>query len=87
MAENKVFHNGRELLESCVERLGENQSGDVGGNVALHPTLVVMLGEKSRQYTKHIKSTLDDNWNNSGFLQYVGIARSGNCSSCRPGCS
>lgn len=82
MAENKVFHNGRELLEGCVERLGENQSGEVGGNVALHPTLIVMLGEKSREYTKHIKSTLDDNWNNSGFLQYIGIEKSGDSWSC-----
>lgn len=82
MAEEKVFHNSKELLESCFERLSENQSGEVGGNVAKYPTVVVMLGEKSRAYTKYIKSTLDDNWNNSGFLQYVGIVKKGDSWEC-----
>lgn len=75
MAENRVYRNGRELLEGCAERLGENQSGEAGGNVALYPTVVVMLGTRARPYTKYIKDTLDDNWNNAGFLRYVGIER------------
>ena len=43
MAEKKVLHNGKELLESCTIGLNENQSGEMGGNVALYPTVVVML--------------------------------------------
>lgn len=82
MAEKKVLHNGRELLESCTIGLNENQSGEMGGNVALYPTVVVMLGERCIEYTKYIKDTLDDNWNNSGFLQYVSIKRSGDGWSC-----
>ena len=82
MAEKKVLHNGRELLESCTIGLNENQSGEMGGNVALYPTVVVMLGERCKAYTKFIKDTLDDNWNNSGFLQYVSIEKSGDDWSC-----
>lgn len=82
MAEKKVLHNGKELLESCTIGLNENQSGEMGGNVALHPTVVVMLGERCKAYTKFIKDTLDDNWTNSGFLQYVSIERSGEGWSC-----
>lgn len=82
MAEKKVLHNGRELLESCTIGLNENQSGEMGGNVALYPTVVVMLGERCIEYTKYIKDTLDDNWNNSGFLQYVSIEKSGDDWSC-----
>lgn len=82
MAEKKVLHNGKELLESCTIGLNENQSGEMGGNVALYPTVVVMLGERCKAYTKFIKDTLDDNWNNSGFLQYVSIEKSGDYWSC-----
>ena len=82
MAEKKVLHNGKELLESCTIGLNENQSGEMGGNVALYPTVVVMLGERCKAYTKFIKDTLDDNWNNSGFLQYVSIEKSGDDWSC-----
>lgn len=82
MAEKKVLHNGRELLESCTVALNENQSGEMGGNVAMHPTVVIILGERCKAYTKFIKDTLDDNWNNSGFLQYVGIERNGDGWSC-----
>ena len=59
MAEKKVLHNGRELLESCTIGLNENQSGEMGGNVALYPTVVVMLGERCKAYTKFIKDTLE----------------------------
>lgn len=82
MAEKKVLHNGKELLESCTIGLNENQSGEMGGNVALHPTVVVMLGERCKAYTNFIKDTLDDNWTNSGFLQYVSIEKNGDGWSC-----
>lgn len=82
MAEEKGFENGRELLAACAERLGQSQGGEVGGNVALYPTVIVMLGERARKYTRYIKNTLDDNWNNSGFLQYVSIQKSGEAWKC-----
>lgn len=71
IAEGKIFYGGKELLDACIEKVSEGQNGLVGGNVALYPTIIVMLGEKCKQYTKHIKNTLDDNWNNSRFLKYV----------------
>lgn len=76
MEEEHVFHNGKELLDGCAERLGKNQGGEVGGNMALYPVVIVMLGERSGLYTEFIKDTLDDNWNNSRFMQYVNIVKS-----------
>ena len=76
MKENHViFHDGKHLLESCISRLNENQCGETGGNVALHPTVLVLLGNKSRCNTKYVKSTLDDNWNNARFLQYLNVVK------------
>lgn len=71
----KMFHNGKQLLESCISKLNEKQRGETGGNVALYPTVIVMMGEKSRCNTKYIKSTLDDNWNNARFLQYINVVK------------
>lgn len=71
----KKFQNGKQLLESCIYRLNDNQRGETGGNVALYPTVIVMLGQKSRDQVKHIKTTLDDNWNNARFLQYLNVAK------------
>lgn len=76
-AEEKIFHNSKQLLDACIEKVNENQSGLVGGNVALYPTLIVMLGEKSKTYTKYVKDTLDDNWNNSRYLKYVYLEKNG----------
>ena len=73
--EQRIFHNGKELLEGCIEKLNENQSREVGGNVALFPTVIILLGEQCRPYMECIKSTLEDNWNNSRFLQYVSIVK------------
>lgn len=75
MAEQSCFQNGRKLLEFCIEKLSENRNGVMGGNYAIHPTVIIMLGKMSSVYTKYIKDTLDDNWNNSRFLQYVNIIK------------
>ena len=77
IAEEKKFQSSKELLDACIEKVNENQSGLVGGNMALYPTLIVMLGERSKVYTKYIKDTLDDNWNNSRFLKYVCFQKDG----------
>lgn len=71
----RIFGSGRELLENCVEKLNENQRGETGGNVALYPTVIILMGQKSSQYTQHIKNTLDDNWNNARFLQYLNVVK------------
>lgn len=76
--DHKIFQNGQQLLESCIDKLNETQRGETGGNVALHPTAVIMLGSKSRLHTKHVKSTLDDNWNNARFLQYLNVVKTDN---------
>lgn len=73
--EQRIFHNGKELLEGCIEKLNENQSREVGGNVALFPTVIILLGERCSPYMGYIKKTLDDNWNNSRFLQYIHIVK------------
>lgn len=81
--ENKrTFQNGKGLLDKCIYKLNENQKGEAGGNVALHPVVVIMLGEKSSAYTKYIKKTLDDNWNNARFLQYLNVVKNGEDYSC-----
>lgn len=49
------FRNGKELLENCVRALNENQRGEAGGNVALYPVVVIMLGEKCAKRVKYIK--------------------------------
>ncbi len=73
--EQRIFQNGKELLAGCIEKLNQNQNREVGGNVALYPTVIVMLGEQSRGYTKYIKDTLEDNWNNSYFLEYISVIK------------
>ena len=74
-AKRPAFRNGKELLDGCIHKLNEDQRGEAGGNVALHPVVVIMMGEKSREFTKYIKSTLDDNWNNARFLRYLNVIR------------
>lgn len=69
------FQNGKQLLQSCICKLNEKQRGETGGNVALYPTVIVMMGCKSRCNTEYIKSTLDDNWNNARFLQYLNVVK------------
>lgn len=77
-AEKKLtLQNGKELFKQCVRKLNENQQGETGGNVALYPTVIIMLGEKAKEYTRYIKNTLDDNWNNARYLQYLSVYRSG----------
>ena len=71
------FRNGKELLEHCVRTLNANQRGESGGNVALYPVLVIMLGEKCAEQVKYIKRTLDDNWNNARFLKYLKVVKQG----------
>lgn len=73
----QTFRNGKELLERCIHRLNEDQRGEAGGNVALYPVVIVMLGEKSSAYVKYIKNTLDDNWNNARFLRYIKVVKQG----------
>lgn len=75
--EQKNFCNGKELLESCIKKLNENnQQGETGGNVALYPTVVIMMGNKSRDFVQYIKNTLDEDWNNACFLQYLSVVKS-----------
>ena len=71
------FRNGKELLEHCIRTLNANQRGESGGNVALYPVLVIMLGEKCAEHVKYIKRTLDDNWNNARFLKYLKVVKQG----------
>ena len=73
--ENKTFQNGKQLLESCIGRLNEQQHAKAGGTVALYPTVLILLGAKSRNHTKDIKSTLDQNWNNARCLQYINVIK------------
>lgn len=77
------FHNGKELLEGCIKKLNEGQRGESGGNLALYPVVVVMMGEKSREYMRHIKDTLDANWNNARFLQYLNVVKKEDGWKCR----
>lgn len=71
------FRNGKEFLEHCIRTLNANQRGESGGNVALYPVLVIMLGEKCAEHVKYIKRTLDDNWNNARFLKYLKVVKQG----------
>ncbi len=75
--DTESFASGKELLEMCIKKLNENQQGKTGGNRALYPTIIIFMGEKSRKYLKEIKRTLDDNWDNAGFLQYINVLKQG----------
>lgn len=74
----RIFQNGKELLDKCIYKLTENQKGEAGGNVAMYPVVVIMMGEKCKEYTRYIKNTLDDNWNNARFLQYLNVVKKEN---------
>lgn len=74
-AKRLAFRNGKELLDGCIHKLNEDQRGGVGGNVALHPVVIIIMGKKSREFTKYIKTTLDDNWNNARFLRYLNVIK------------
>lgn len=80
--EKAKFRNGNDLLECCTRKLNECQYGKTGGNVALYPTVVIFMGEKSREYVRYIKNTLDDNWNNARFLQYLNVWKTENSFKC-----
>lgn len=69
------FCNGKELLECCIHKLNENQHEETGGNVALYPTVIIMMGNKCRDFVQYIKNTLDENWNNACFLQYLCVVK------------
>lgn len=69
------FCNGKELLECCINKLNENQQRETGGNVALYPTVIIMMGNKCRDFVQYIKNTLDENWNNACFLQYLCVVK------------
>jgi len=71
------FCNGKELLEGCIRKLNENQQGETGGNVALYPIVIIMMGNKCKDFVKYIKNTLDENWNNASFLQYLNVVKTG----------
>lgn len=74
--DNRItIQNGRQLLSCCIYRLNESQRTESGGNTALHPTVIVMMGEKSGQRVQFVKSTLDDNWNNARFIKYLRVVR------------
>lgn len=69
------FCNGKELLECCIKKLNENQQAETGGNVALYPTVIIIMGNKCRDFVQYIKNTLDENWNNACFLQYLCVIK------------
>lgn len=73
--DRKTFQNGKQLLESCIDQLREKQYTETGGTVALYPTVLILLGEKCANHTKDIKSTLDGNWNNARYLQYINVVK------------
>ena len=75
--ENGTFQNSKELLEQCIRKLDENQQGKTGGNYALYPTVIIFMGVKSKNYARYVKSTLDDNWSNARYLQYVNVYKAG----------
>ncbi len=70
-----LLQNGRQLLSRCIDRLNENQRGETGGNTALHPTVLVMLGEKCAARVLDVKRVLDDNWKNARYLQYLQVVQ------------
>lgn len=69
------LHNGKQLLDKCICALQESQRRETGGNTALHPTVIVMLGEKSGSRVRDVKSVLDDNWQNARFIKYLQVVR------------
>ena len=70
--DNRIqLQNGRQLLTRCIDLLNENQRGETGGHTALHPTVVVMLGEKCAGRVQDVKRVLDDNWKNARYLKYL----------------
>ncbi len=72
--DNRIqLQNGRQLLTRCIDLLNENQRGETGGNTALHPTVVVMLGEKCAGRVQDVKRVLDDNWKNARYLKYLQV--------------
>lgn len=78
--QNQKLDNGKDLLRQCVKRLKEGQRGEAGGNRALYPVVIVLMGEKCKENTRYIKSTLDDNFDNARYLQYVSVVMSdGEC--------
>ena len=73
--ESIQIKDGKELVEKCVRLLKDRRSGDSGGNLALYPVVIVFMGEITCAHVQDVKSILDDNWNNAGFLSYVSIKK------------
>lgn len=65
--------DSRELTMECVEQLRKIQEAETGGNMAAFPTLIICLGRESSNRVSAVRRILNDNWNNAGFLQYLGL--------------
>lgn len=65
--------DSRELSAECVKQLRKIQEAETGGNMAAFPTLIICLGRESISRVSAVRKILNDNWNNAGFLQYLGL--------------
>ncbi len=75
MKNEKAYCGGRELLQRCLEQLQRFQGGKTGDHTALYPTVLIVMGEKCRPHIGTLRDTLEQNWRNARFLQYVNIIK------------
>lgn len=77
------MRSGKELTERAANELQSIQKAETGGNMAAFPTLIVCLGEKSLDRIRTVRRTLEDNWNNAGYLKYLFLEYEGGKWKCR----
>lgn len=75
MEKEKTYCVGRELVWCCLEQLQKFQSGNTGDHTALYPTVLIVMGEKCSPHLGTLRDTLEENWCNARFLQYVNIVK------------
>lgn len=80
--QNLKIESGKDLLRQCVKKMKEDQRGEVGNSKALYPVVIVFMGERCKQHARDVKSTLDDNFDNARFLQYISIDVNGDECQC-----
>lgn len=61
----------KELIRKCTHMLNQRQQMENEGNMAKSPVILLFFGEVTYSHMQHVKNTLDTNFQNGAFLQYL----------------
>lgn len=66
--------DAKELIKACTRILNQEQHIETEGNMAHSPVILLFFGDIVNSHMQHVKNTLDANFKNGEFLQYLHVA-------------